>query len=93
MVQLVQKFTPSQLALALFGVPRDERMKMEAALSEKQRFVLEEELRRLDQAVPPKEMLARIREQIARAKPMEEVPPPFAAKGSEFEQEDFKNAA
>ena len=93
MSQLVQKFTPSQLALALFGVPRDERMKVEAALSEKQKFVLEEELRRLDQAVPPKDMVARIREQIARAKPMEDAPPPFSIKETRDEQEEFKNAA
>ncbi len=68
LTEIVQKFTPVQWAMALFGTPRDERVKIDSILSEKQRFVMDDELRRLDQAAPPKEQVARIRDQIARTK-------------------------
>jgi hypothetical protein len=69
MDEVVQKFTPQQWALALYQVPREERAKVESLLSEKQRFVLAEELSRLEEAQPPKDQVIRARELIARAKP------------------------
>ena len=93
--ELTQKFNPNQWALALFGVPRDERMKIEVALTEKQRFVLDEELRRLDQSAPGKGMIARMREQIAKVKPEAKLPPPplGVIKEASATDEELKNAA
>jgi hypothetical protein len=62
--KLLPQFSIEDWALALLNVDRHDRKSIEAAMSEKQRFMLIETLKRLDKNPPPLSAVGQIRETI-----------------------------
>jgi hypothetical protein len=64
--RLVDAFSLSQWALALFNVPRDLRKKIDEVLNDKERYLLGDSLKYLDQYPPVQDEVGAVRETIAK---------------------------
>lgn len=64
--KFITRMPTEDLALALFNVPRSDRRAIESAMNPKQRFMLIEHLKHLDQNPPDKQRIGQIREAIGK---------------------------
>ncbi len=64
--KLLVRLPMEDLAMALFNVSRNDRRTIESAMNPKQRFMLIEHLKRLDQNPPDKQRIGHIREAIGK---------------------------